>query len=140
MKAAGDSRGKSHARSARASSFLWAALLVLAATRAIASLAPGMALWGLDLPRFLPFGWGWFLWIIMAVALAPAAGRALAPACEQLGRALFHPAAPLAAAVASAVVVWALPDRTLFLGDFAMRSGTILTGKDPAQLFPRCRV
>ena len=126
---------------------LWFGLAILVAARALASWSSGMWLWGLDAQRFLPFVSGWLPWGVLALALVPAFGRALAPAATALGGALVRrPAlAALIAVLLGVGLVAALPDQALFLGDFALRTGTIATGKDlpggapafAARLFPQ---
>ena len=118
---------------------VWIALAVLAAARAGLAFNASMALWSLPLPRWLPFRWGWLPTLAASLALVPLIGRRAAPSLARLGDAFARRPLRLAclAAVVSMAVVWALPDRTLFLGDFAMRSGTILADKDPAHLFPQ---
>src|SRR6267378_4590637 len=108
-------------------------LAALALARAAFTLAPGMWMWGLVEMRHLPAGAGWVPWFALALALLPAIGAAAAPWCARVGDLLTKPPQRGAAlaALAGAALVWALPDRTLFLGDFAMRSGTVMTGIDP---------
>jgi tetratricopeptide (TPR) repeat protein len=118
---------------------LTAGLLALAALRLLAALAPGSALWGIDLGRWLPFGGGVLPWWIAMVALAPAPGRALA--ARMAAAAGVAGRRPIVTAVlvggAAAVTVWALADRTQFLGDFALRTGTLAGGADLRRLFPQ---
>jgi len=118
---------------------LWLTLALLAAGRAAASLAHDMTWWGLDAQRFLPPLSGGLPWLVMTLALLPVLGAALAPAASRLGDSLVrHPRGAAAiAALLSAAVVLALPDQTIYVGDFAMRSGTILTARDPERLFPQ---
>ena len=118
---------------------LWITLLALAAARAIASAAGNVAMWGLDAQRFLPFAPGWLPWLALSVALIPVVGRRLARPATTLGDAIAgHPGwASVIAALSSAALVALLPDRTLFLGDFAMRAGIVMTDKDPAVMFPQ---
>ncbi|HTM57373.1 MAG TPA: hypothetical protein VL123_03050 [Candidatus Udaeobacter sp.] len=114
-------------------------MLALAAARAIASASSGMAMWGLVPQRFLPFALGWLPWIVLTAALIPSLGRRLAPSLAAAGEGIVnHPAiAAVLGAGLSVALVLSLPDRTLFLGDFAMRTGMVLTDKDPAVLFPQ---
>jgi tetratricopeptide (TPR) repeat protein len=118
---------------------IWLTLLTLALSRAVASCSGSRWAWGLDLPRFVPAVWGWLPWTLATLALVPAVGRALARPLDALGErvAKFPALATSIFAAASAALVLALPDRTLFLGDFAMRRGTVATGADWALLFPQ---
>jgi tetratricopeptide (TPR) repeat protein len=118
---------------------IWLTLVVLAASRAVASCSSSRWAWGLDLPRFVPALWGWLPWTLATIALVPAVGRALARPLDTLGQSIAKRPALAAAvlAAASAALVLALPDRTLFLGDFAMRRGTVATGADWTLLFPQ---
>ena len=110
----------------------------LAAAYAVCALSPSMWVWGLVAMRYVPALAGWLTWAAFALALVPAIGARAAPACERIGDWLARrPAALVAAPLFGAALVWMLPDRTLFLGDFAMRSGTVLTGTDPVRLFPQ---
>ncbi len=96
-----------------------AALAVLWA--AVPSL-PNMWLWGANLQAFLPAGW--LLWLLLALAFVPPVNAWMSRALEELGRWLARGwVALLAVAAIAALVVWALDDRTWFIGDFIIRRG-----------------
>ncbi len=124
----------------RVSSHAWfAALAALLALRAALAFAPGTWLWSLDLQRDLPIATGWGLWLLATLALVPAMGRAM-------GRALEGPAGALEAApggafalaaAAAGALVFALPDRTWFTGDFLLRVGVLESRVDLARIAPQ---
>jgi hypothetical protein len=113
-----------------------AGLLVL---RVVLSLLPGMWLWGLNVPRFVPplFAVGGLG--LMALALLPPVGRRLEPALHGLGDLASRVpwAAHLAWVTVAVGSVAALPDRTHFTGDFALRERAVVTGMNPAEFFPQ---
>jgi tetratricopeptide repeat protein len=106
---------------------LWWILAVLAAARAALAFVPSMWAWSLNLQRFLPLLAGWVPWGLAALALIPALGRGAAPAADAVGEAIARrPAWSLpAAAAGAALVVWSLPDRAWFVGDFLLRQYTL---------------
>jgi len=55
-----------------------ASLLALALLRAAAAFLPSMWAWGLDAQRFLAPRAAWLPWLVMALAILPAVGAALA--------------------------------------------------------------
>jgi hypothetical protein len=122
-----------------AAAALTAVLISLAALRPLSALAPGSWGWGVDLGRWLPPGLAVSAWSMMMLALVPRAGRAssslMAAATATLAR--HRAVTSLIVAVAAAASVWALDDRTHFLGDFALRTGTIERGADLRRLFPQ---
>jgi hypothetical protein len=107
--------------------------------RPVSALVPGSSLWGLDLGRWLPLGVGVSAWSMMMLALVPPAGRSLCSPLAAVTAAMARHRAVSSwiVAVAAAVAVWALDDRTHFLGDFALRTGTIERGADLRRLFPQ---
>ncbi len=107
--------------------------LVLAALlglRAALAAASGMWLWGLDAMRFLPPLAAWLPWALAALALWPTVGRRLRPAMARLGDGLVAGGAraPLGAALLTAALVLAFPDRAFFTGDFVQRNEAIARG------------
>jgi tetratricopeptide (TPR) repeat protein len=116
---------------------LWIGLAVLVAARALAPALPGMWLWSLNLQRFLPW-WGWALWALSALALAPPLARRLHPWLERAGDALARGLPWSAAAMAAGgLLVFALPDQVRFVGDFLLRQGTVEESASPGVLFPQ---
>ena len=118
---------------------LIAGLLSLAALRLLAALVPGAWAWGADLGRWLPPAQGVPALALMLLALVPVPASVLAARMAAATRvaARHRTAASLLIAGAAALLVWALQDRTLFLGDFALRTGTIERGADVRRLFPQ---
>lgn len=106
---------------------LWVALAALAIARAAAPFAPGMALWSLNLPRFLAPAAAWIPWAIATAALVPTVSRRAVGAFARAGDAFSRGGvlALLLAAIVPLVAVALLPDRTWFLGDFQLRQATL---------------
>ena len=132
---------------------LWVALVLLAAARAGLAFMPSMAAWGMNVMRFLP-GWvAWPLWLLSVLPLVPAVGKWLAgpwlgtrPDVSPKGAAEMGPrrrrqgalarrprhrgrarriAVPAACAAGAALLVFAIPDRTCYVGDFMLRQGAV---------------
>ena len=101
-----------------------ALLALLVVARAIAPFQPLRWVWGLDLIRFLgPVG-GWGLWALLALSVIP--GVAQRVRLDSLGDALASAKwAPALAGLAMFLLVFALPDRVWFVGDFLMRQGNV---------------
>lgn len=97
--------------------------MALTFARAALAAVPSMGAWGLNLQRFLPAGLAWGMWAIAAATLVPSVARAALPALAALGRFASSLAGALALSVAAGVLVWSLPDRTWFVGDFLIRVG-----------------
>jgi len=118
---------------------LWAGLVVLLLVRALLAWIPAPALWGFHQQRFVPPAMAWLPWLLAAIVLLPPVGRAALSAFEGLVRALSRvpglPAAVLAAAAAA--LVWALPDRLYYVGDFLLRRGAVRAEENPAVLSPQ---
>jgi hypothetical protein len=117
---------------------------LLVAARAVLARAPGMWAWSLNLQRFLPPVPGWSLWALAALPLLPAISRRIAPWLAWAGDAFAdHPALAAASwAALAAALVWVLPDRVRFVGDFLLRQGTVqvsdsLGGVRTAILYPQ---
>ena len=134
MKPAGDASG-----AARAAWALWLAACALAATRAALALVPTMHLWSLNPPRFLGPLAAWVPWALAVLALLPAAARRVAPALGRLGDAIGagRTLVTLACAAAAAALMWVLPDRVRFVGDFLLRQGTVEMGEKPGVIYPQ---
>jgi len=117
---------------------LWAALALLLALRLAAPLAPGMALWSLNLARFLAPAAAWLPWAVAflacAAALLPPSRRAVERAIGAADARRALTASALAAALA--LTVWSLPDRLHFTGDFVMREGAISTSQQHLRQLP----
>ncbi len=117
------------ARSARAA---WIALLALVLIRAVTAGLPSMWAWGLNVQRFLAPLPACLLWLVMALALIPAVGARVGAPLERAGDRLLGSAwMPWLAALGVAALVWTLPDRTWFTGDFLLRQGAAETGALP---------
>jgi len=122
----------------RAARVIWIALAVLAAARAIVPFSHTTWGWALSLQRFLDPFTGWGLWALAALALVPAVARRLAGAHAALGDGLASGWLWLALWMAfAAALVWLLPDRVRFVGDFLLRQGTVELAEKPAVLFPQ---
>ncbi len=126
-------------RSGRAALALWLALAALAVARAALAFDDTMWGWGFGLVRFVAPGPAWTLWALAALALVPPVARLAYPALAALGRRLDRavPATYALAALAGATLVWALPDRVRFVGDFLLRFGTAERALQPSALFPQ---
>src|SRR5207244_13033563 len=105
----------------------WIVLAILAAGRILAIFPRSMWAWGLNAPRFLSPALAWSALGLLALALLPPVGVALAPALSSLGALLARSrVARLAAAALAALLAWGMADRLWFLGDFMMRQGAIM--------------
>ncbi|MFI5371042.1 MAG: tetratricopeptide repeat protein [Candidatus Eisenbacteria bacterium] len=99
-------------------------VVTLALTTLVATLAPGMWVWGLSSARFVPTPWRW-LWLLPLVALLPPLERPLVGVAGRIGRSLAGRwGGPLAFAVA-AMVAFGFADQIWFTGDFLQRLSTI---------------
>ena len=111
----------------------WNALLALALIRAATAFMPSMWAWGLNVQRFVAPLPGWLLWLAMVLVLIPAVGAGANTRLERAGDRLLGGAwTPWLVALAAAALVWSLPDRTWFTGDFLLRQGAAETGAFPA--------
>ena len=107
-------------------------LLLTPALCAAALFAPGSWLWGVDALRYLG-PWG-----IVSAALVAAWTLALLVSKRVREGALSLGLPPAAvAAVAAALLVYLLPDRTLFVGDAVLRVHAVTTGVSPDAFFPQ---
>lgn len=118
---------------------LWAGLIVLAAAGVTAAFLPGMHLWGMNGPRFLPAAIVWPAWLVIALALVPVTATRGAPLLGAAGDAIAKhgPVALLVAALSGAALAYAMPDRVRFVGDFLLRQGTIEEQASVGTLFPQ---
>src|SRR5215831_20876061 len=102
-------------------------LASLVALRALAPLQPLRWVWGLDVIRFLGPLAGWGLWAVLALSVLPEVARRVR--LDAFGDALADsPWAPALAGLLMFSLVFALPDRVWFVGDFLMRQGNVEAG------------
>jgi hypothetical protein len=123
----------------RAALALWGALALLVALRAVFSFVPSMDACSLNLQRHLPPLPGWGLWALAVAALIPPLARRLVAPLARVGDAFSR--APLLATLAwmtgAALLVWALPDRVRFVGDFLLRQGSVEELVTTSRVFPQ---
>jgi hypothetical protein len=123
---------------ALATRLLFFSLVILAACRGLVSLLDNMYIWSLNPPRFLPGVVGWIGWAIAALALLPAIGRRADPALARAGEACARGVlGPTVAAMLAALLVWMIPDRLHFVGDFIVRLGAARENISATTLFPQ---
>jgi hypothetical protein len=117
----------------------WLALIALTVARAALTFLPSMWAWGLNLLRFTAPAPAWTRWALAALALVPVLARRALPALEALGGALDRSVALATTVwgVGAAALVWCLPDRVRFVGDYLLRFGTAERALKPAALFPQ---
>ena len=125
------------AEDSRAARALWVTLALLAAARLALTFVPNTWAWGLGLMRFLDPLVAWSTWGLMALAIVPRVARLALPALDGVGARIDRRATVLALAALVAAVVWLLPDRAWFTGDFLMRAGTVRFHKGFLTLFPQ---
>lgn len=118
---------------------LAAALALLVLARLLAELGSGAAAWGLDYARYLGPEWRFGPWIVVlaisALAALPAARAATRRALRPIAT---SPAATyVVAALACGTLCYALPDRTYFTGDFALRRSAVAGITSFDRLFPQ---
>ena len=118
---------------------LWTGLAALALARLLFSFTPGMWAWALNLHRFLSPALAWLPWAASAAVLAPPVARRLEPHCARLGDAIARGSMPvtLVLAAAAALLVWTMPDRVRFVGDFLIRQGTVEEAILPGRVWPQ---
>jgi len=123
----------------RAARLLWIGLVSLALGRALSAYATSMWLWGLNARRFSVVGTGWWSWLDVAVGLALPIAALIAPLTTRLGNGIARlpVVSSLIGATLAASLAWFLPDRLHFTGDFLMRQGMVVHGKDPSELSPQ---
>lgn len=121
----------------RAALALWATLALIVLARAALTFVPNMYGWSLNLQRFLTPWWAWVPWTLAALALVPPLARRAEPAFRRAGEAIARGSwvAALVAATAAALLVFVLPDRVCFVGDFQLRQGAIVAGSPMAEFF-----
>lgn len=113
-------------------------LALSAVARAVLAFEPGTAYWGLHLMRFAPPAPSWVLWAVGALALVPA----FAWRTESVLPRSVRNAGPVGWmatlwAAAAAALAFALPDRTLFVGDAILRQNALNAPPDFAALNPQ---
>src|SRR6267378_278905 len=81
----------------------------------------------------------WAPWALAAASLTPFAAKRLDPPFTRLGDALGRGSLPVVATlvVLVALLAWASPDNTRFVGDFLLRQGTVEMAGKPGLLFPQ---
>jgi len=108
---------------------LWVSLALLVLARGLLTFVPSMWGWGLNVQRFLDPVFGWGLWLLAALALVPALAKRGLPALEKLGEGLASsPRAYAVVGLLGAALIWLMPDRVWFVGDFLLRMGNVETG------------
>lgn len=120
---------------------LRASLLAFAALRLAGLLLPSMFLWGLDPGRFAsPLASG-LAWLLPVVALVPAVGLRLDRWRDRLSESFRAPTAWGAVVFAAGVaaLVFFLPDRTWFVGDFLLREGAMREPEGFRLMFPQAQ-
>ena len=119
---------------------VWLALAILLLARAALAFVPSMWAWGLNLHRFLAPAMAWAPWGLAALALVPPVARRLAPATERIGDTIAAaPLWPYAVFALAGVVVWLIPDRLYYVGDFLVRFGAAARNVPTATLFPQAQ-
>jgi hypothetical protein len=113
-----------------AAAALWLCLALLVLLRAVFGFVPSMWAWGLNVQRFLDPLSGWGLWALAALSLIPPIARWLTGSIlEPLGNFLARSARAYGVAgVAGSLVVFLMPDRVWFVGDFLIRLGNLESG------------
>ena len=112
-----------------APALLWMCIALLILVRGGFGVLPSMWGWGLNVQRFLDPVSGWGLWWVAAAALLPAVGKRGSVALESAGDFLVRsPRAHLVAWTVGASLVFLLPDRLWFVGDFVIRQGNVQSG------------
>jgi hypothetical protein len=121
-----------------------AALLVLcvlgalAAARALLAFLPGTAFWGMNLMRFAPAIPAWTLWAAGVLVLVPGVASRVEGALPRAARSAEGTGWAAALWVAgAAALAFALPDRTLFVGDSILRQNALHAPSDFAALNPQ---
>lgn len=120
---------------------LRASLVAFAALRLAALLLPSMALWGLNAGRDTsPLAAG-LAWLVPVIALVPAVGGRLDRWRDRLSESFRAPTAWGAVVFAATVagIVFFLPDRTWFVGDFLLREGAMREPDGFRRMFPQAQ-
>src|SRR5262245_55381175 len=110
------------------SAVLWVCLALLVLLRALLTFVPSMWGWGLNVQRFLDPLSSWGLWLLSALTLIPAIARGLARPLERIGDVAGDRRMALGAWVGGALLVWLMPDRVWFVGDFLLPQGYVQAG------------
>jgi Tetratricopeptide repeat len=118
---------------------LVAILVVLTAARALLALVPSMWGWGLNVMRFVPSSIAWATWGVGALALVPRFSRMLAPVLARVGDGVTRTPTLVAivAGLLGFALLWELPDRVRFVGDFLLRQGALNMGAKMGTLIPQ---
>jgi tetratricopeptide (TPR) repeat protein len=118
---------------------LWGGLIALALARLALHFVPSMHGWGLNVQRFLPGVFVWPAFGLLVLALIPGFAQRAAGAVSAAGAAFArHGALSITlAAVLGAGLVYAMPDRVRFVGDFLLRQGTVEEQASVGTLFPQ---
>ena len=118
---------------------LVAGIVALALLPLAAAAIPGTWAWGVNGLRTAPAAMAWACGAALALALLPPVAQAIAAALEK-----FSPFAMRNVALTAvlwgallALLVWALPDRTFYTGDFLIRLGTAQQVPAGEELFPQ---
>jgi len=115
------------------------ALLSLALLRIAALFLPSMALWGLNAGRFSTPALSLALALLPMLALVPALGRRLDDGVAAFGRTLRAHGTTIACALLPALVVFCVPDRIWFVGDFLLREGALREPDAFRTMFPQAQ-
>src|SRR5262249_46196169 len=112
---------------------LWLCFALLILMRGALTLVPSMWGWGLNVQRFLDPVTGWGLWAVAALALIPQVAHPLSDAVASTWKWFESRSGSLKAFFLGALLISVMPDRTWFVGDFALRQGGVGTGLFPGQ-------
>ncbi|MBI5709608.1 MAG: tetratricopeptide repeat protein [Candidatus Eisenbacteria bacterium] len=112
-------------------------LVALVLARALLTFLPGMWAWSLNVQRFLPAPAAWTLWALAGLTLLPPLARVMVRWLERpAGLAGRRPTvAALLVFAGGAALVWSLPDRTHYVGDFLLRQGAVIAREPPGNVF-----
>jgi hypothetical protein len=104
---------------------LWLCLALLILLRGVFTLLPSMWGWGVNVQRFLDPITGWGLWVVAALSLLPNVAARCAGAIERWSKSLASRRGALTVFALAALLVFVMPDRTWFVGDFMLRLGYV---------------
>src|SRR5262252_6018373 len=117
---------------------LWLCLALLILLRGALTLVPSMWGWGVNVQRFLDPVSGWGLWAFAALALIPPLATRLTAVLESWSRSFAARGAAFKAFVLGALLVFFMPDRTWFIGDFMLRQGYVKRDSSRVTTWRRC--
>ncbi len=107
----------------------WIVLALLWLLRGALALVPTMWGWGLNVQRFLGPAWGFGTWLLGTLLLVPPIARIAALGLAKVGDFIADSRrAQPAAWMLGAALVWLMPDRVWFVGDFMIRLGNVESG------------